>query len=276
MYSFVDIRENPKIRTLPSEALFFDGQYIEKMIPGYRTLSVSGREFLPYSVDTLKIPGRAGERIRRYGLGSRRIDVEFELQSRSARELLAKMDKLKEHLIRPGLAQFSFYDETQWIYRGVITEIPPPPPGELNFNSSFRIYCPDPYKYTKLLRTGVASSGSVLNIKVPNLIDIYVPRMEIEMRPILAPIHTILVKNETTGKNITIMPSPANKEFYYNRTVEIDLKEGIHASIKGIDMNIDNDIVFNQTDFDFKLNPADDISLRGGGVLWIDYQRRWL
>ena len=46
MYNFVDTTERYPGQNLPSEALMFNGSYLENVIPGYRTLYVffSGRE----------------------------------------------------------------------------------------------------------------------------------------------------------------------------------------------------------------------------------------
>lgn len=46
MYKFVDTTESQEEQELPSEALNFNGVYFENVIPGYRTLYVSGREMI--------------------------------------------------------------------------------------------------------------------------------------------------------------------------------------------------------------------------------------
>mgnify|MGYP007079251846 CR=1 FL=1 len=46
MYKFVDTTERQEEQILPSEALNFNGVYFENVIPGYRTLYVSGREMI--------------------------------------------------------------------------------------------------------------------------------------------------------------------------------------------------------------------------------------
>ena len=38
MYNFVDTTERYPGQNLPSEALMFNGNYLENVIPGYRTL----------------------------------------------------------------------------------------------------------------------------------------------------------------------------------------------------------------------------------------------
>ena len=46
MYEFRDVNEYSEGTKLPSEALKINGEYIENLITGYRTLTVSGREAL--------------------------------------------------------------------------------------------------------------------------------------------------------------------------------------------------------------------------------------
>ena len=46
MYHFIDVTEVSEGNLLPSEALKLNSEYIENLIPGYRTLAVSGREAL--------------------------------------------------------------------------------------------------------------------------------------------------------------------------------------------------------------------------------------
>lgn len=45
MYNFVDTTERYPGQNLPSEALMFNGSYLENVIPGYRTLYVSAGNF---------------------------------------------------------------------------------------------------------------------------------------------------------------------------------------------------------------------------------------
>lgn len=45
MYEFVDTNQAGSKNSLPSEALQIDGEYIENLIDGYRTLYVTGVSF---------------------------------------------------------------------------------------------------------------------------------------------------------------------------------------------------------------------------------------
>ena len=55
MYDFVDTGEIGSENSLPSEALQIDGEYIENLIDGYRTLYVTGRELLGSEISEREI-----------------------------------------------------------------------------------------------------------------------------------------------------------------------------------------------------------------------------
>ena len=55
MYKFVDTNQATHSTPLPSEALNFNGQFLEKVIPGYQTLSVSGRELVPSEIESYQL-----------------------------------------------------------------------------------------------------------------------------------------------------------------------------------------------------------------------------
>ena len=55
MYNFVDTTERYPGQNLPSEALMFNGNYLENVIPGYRTLYVSGREIINTELTELEV-----------------------------------------------------------------------------------------------------------------------------------------------------------------------------------------------------------------------------
>ena len=44
LYNFIDVNEQQTKASLPSEAMNFNGSFLEDLVPGYRTLSVVGRE----------------------------------------------------------------------------------------------------------------------------------------------------------------------------------------------------------------------------------------
>ena len=60
MYNFVDVNQISEAVILPSEALCLNGEYIENLIPGYRTLTVEGREALSPELDYFSVGSSDG------------------------------------------------------------------------------------------------------------------------------------------------------------------------------------------------------------------------
>ena len=61
MYVFVDTVNSGIVGTnLPTEAMSYNGIYLENEIDGYRTLSVTGRELMEYEVKDVEIEGADG------------------------------------------------------------------------------------------------------------------------------------------------------------------------------------------------------------------------
>lgn len=60
MYEFVDTNQAGSKNSLPSEALQIDGEYIENLIDGYRTLYVIGRELLESEITDREIDRISG------------------------------------------------------------------------------------------------------------------------------------------------------------------------------------------------------------------------
>lgn len=62
MYGFRDVNETSDSVILPSEAMQINGEYIENLVEGYRTLSVSGRESLSRKLILLKLVSEMAHR----------------------------------------------------------------------------------------------------------------------------------------------------------------------------------------------------------------------
>ena len=65
MYTFRDVSETSEGILLPSEALQINGEYIENLIPGYRTLNVKGREALSPELETFETGARDGSTLKK-------------------------------------------------------------------------------------------------------------------------------------------------------------------------------------------------------------------
>ena len=83
MYNFIDTTEVFGGTSLPSEALKINGEYIENLIDGYRTLQVSGREGLSPELTTIETGVRDGSTLKNKRFPDRTITVTYQLLAES-------------------------------------------------------------------------------------------------------------------------------------------------------------------------------------------------
>ena len=83
MYNFVDVLRPSGEFILPSEALRLNGNYLEVLIPGYRTLTVSGREALSPELTYFETGSRDGSTLKNKRYPSRTIVVRYQLIAKS-------------------------------------------------------------------------------------------------------------------------------------------------------------------------------------------------
>lgn len=82
MYEFVDTLLSSEGTLMPSEALNFNGEFLENLVPGYRTLYVSGREIMESELTSNSTGKADGSRFYRKRYPSRTITVGYQLIAR--------------------------------------------------------------------------------------------------------------------------------------------------------------------------------------------------
>lgn len=102
---------------LPSEAVKINGQYIEDVLPGYYTITTSGREGLAPELDTYTVGVADGETVKGSRYPIREITVEFVLRGSSLENLRDKLENLN-NLLSLEEADFVFNDESDRYYSG--------------------------------------------------------------------------------------------------------------------------------------------------------------
>lgn len=117
MYSFVDIKETSEGITLPSEAMQINGEYLENLVAGYRTLSVSGREALSPEIESFHTGIRDGSSRKSRRYPERIITVKYQLISKSNEEFREAYNKLGGVLNMED-AQLVFRDEPDKYFIG--------------------------------------------------------------------------------------------------------------------------------------------------------------
>lgn len=146
MYEFRDTVEFVEGVPLPSEALKFNGEYIENLIPGYRTLYVSGREVLETELITSKVGVADGSRYGRKRYPARIITVGYQLIAKSDGDFREAYNKLNA-ILNAEEAQLIFADEPDKYYIGTKRGTGNVPVGTNSVTSEIEFYCADPFKY---------------------------------------------------------------------------------------------------------------------------------
>ncbi|MCA5012411.1 MULTISPECIES: distal tail protein Dit [unclassified Enterococcus] len=153
MYYFEDTLEkgHKDELILPSSAMMYDGVYIEKMIEGYRTLAVTGREMLSLDIETQNT--QVGSIKLNQKLPARTIKVTYQLMGKNAQDVQKKYHRLMQLLYREKDVELRFKDELDYHYYGQYVTTDEVRGDTNNIIASFELLCNDPKKYSLLLST---------------------------------------------------------------------------------------------------------------------------
>lgn len=163
MYAFVDTVNSGIVGTnLPTEAMSYNGIYLENEIDGYRTLSVTGRELMECEVKDVEIDGADGSYYRYKTTPTRTITVRYQLLARGSREFREAFNKMNK-LLSGEQVKVIFNDETDKYFIGTKTSNTQVDGGSNNVIGEIEIYCTDPRKYSTTEKEFTATDG-VLNI----------------------------------------------------------------------------------------------------------------
>lgn len=163
MYTFVDTVNSGIVGTnLPTEAMSYNGVYLENEIDGYRTLSVTGRELMESEVTDQEIDGMDGSYYRYKTTPARTITVKYQLRARGSREYREAYNKMNK-LLSGEQVKVIFNDESDKYFIGTKTSNTQVDGGSNNVIGEIEIYCSDPRKYSTTEKEFTATDG-VLNI----------------------------------------------------------------------------------------------------------------
>lgn len=147
MYKFIDVNEASEGLVLPSEALKINGEYIENIIGGYRTLNVSGREALSPDVLSYTVGIRDGSKLQSKRYPERIITVTYQLVAATNEEFREAYNQLGR-ILDVEDAELIFNDEQDKFFTGTPCTIGSVPPGKNSVIGNFEILCTDPFKYS--------------------------------------------------------------------------------------------------------------------------------
>ena len=163
MYAFVNTVNSGIVGTnLPTEAMSYNGIYLENEIDGYRTLSVTGRELMESEVTHTEIDGMDGSYYRYKTTPARTITVRYQLRARGSREFREAYNKMNK-LLSGEQVKVIFNDESDKYFIGTKTSNTQVDGGSNNVIGEIEIYCSDPRKYSTTEKEFTDTDG-VLNI----------------------------------------------------------------------------------------------------------------
>lgn len=146
MYQFRDVTDHSELSaSLPVEAVSINGQYLEEVVTGYRTLYTKGRESLAVELNTYSTGVADGETLKSMRYPARTITVGFQLISSTAEEFRESFTQLN-NLLSIEEADFIFNDETDKYFAGTPIFNAEVEAGELTVKGEWHIYCAYPFK----------------------------------------------------------------------------------------------------------------------------------
>ena len=149
MYNFIDVTEVSDSVILPSEALKINGEYIENLISGYRTLNVSGREALSPEIESFTTGIRDGSQLKNKRFPERVIVVTYQIKAENNGDFREAYNQLGK-ILNVENAELIFMDEQDKFYIGTPCFIDEVEPGRNAVVGKFEILCTDPFKYSVL------------------------------------------------------------------------------------------------------------------------------
>ena len=145
MYKFTGINDrNTQSYLRPSDDMLVNGKSLSE-IEGYRQLHISGRGLVSQDPELVNVPARAGAFFNYTQDSIREIEVTYQLTGQSSSHLRDQFERLNNAL--RGLLKVRFIDEPEWEYQAYLSDVESKAEQSLQFVSSFKLVCPDPYKY---------------------------------------------------------------------------------------------------------------------------------
>ena len=155
--------------SLPSESLIINGTPMEELVPGFRTLSVGGRELRGRSINAVDRQGQDGSLFLDSRLEARILPVKYQLKAKDNDEFRHLFNQMNVILQREQL-NIRILDEPDYSYTGTLQNAADVPQGTNIVVSELSLYCADPYKYSEpILLSGTGSVGITVETFYPTL-----------------------------------------------------------------------------------------------------------
>lgn len=173
IYGFVDtVESGSNAIALPSEALKLNGLYLEHEIPGYKTLSVSGREVLSPETRTADNLRRDGVIYQGKHYPARELTIEYQLLAENNADFRLKFNVLNR-LLSVEESELIFADEPDKFFIGTLSSSEEVEKGTNNVKASFTFLCSDPFKYSVEEKTVLPNENGMFDIDYEGTVPAY-------------------------------------------------------------------------------------------------------
>ncbi|EOI00671.1 MULTISPECIES: distal tail protein Dit [Enterococcus] len=166
MYDFTDTNNNGSSKTiLPSEAMSFNGVFLENIIPGYRTLNVVGRELAATEIQSYQLGIRDGMRQVYSRIPERELIVKYKIDAPTNEDFRDRFNRLNVALFSEKDVEIWFNDEPEMLWSGSKSDVDNVPEGVNHAVGTFTVSLSDPYKYTRSDATSVTWGSKVITFQ---------------------------------------------------------------------------------------------------------------
>lgn len=175
MYGYSKLeKHNENVAFEPSDNMAINGVTLNRVVDGYRQLTVSGRGLVGQSVKTTSITGRRGVWVEDISEPERVLEIKYQLTADSSAELREKFFSLNKFLrtnqASSGMLQVSFKDEPDYYYYAIFNGADAIEENALTVVSRFSLLVPDGFKKTReRTSTGeisIISGGEVTPVSI--------------------------------------------------------------------------------------------------------------
>lgn len=174
MYQFTQPNEQPTARDLPSVAMSYKGDYLEDLVPGYRTLTVSGRETIGYNaISAGNSTESNGVFLAGKSLPERILTITYKIDADNGQQFQEQFRMLIAFLRTDDDVKIVFRDDPDVYYMGQLMGMSEVNAFSNSVTGTFNIYCQDPMVYANEISvlsgeggTGVGGSGTKRNIPI--------------------------------------------------------------------------------------------------------------
>lgn len=133
-------------RPRPSEAVCFNGHWLDDDVPGFQTLYVSGREAYGQEITSVLIGDAVGEDYVTRHYPPRRIVVGYLLKASTSETFRSAYNELNR-LLNAEQVQLIFNDETDKYFVASLSSVTDPAPGSNHVTGEIVFTCSDPRKW---------------------------------------------------------------------------------------------------------------------------------